>query len=238
MFYPEKLPDNFMFQFDEPHSEINLKSSTGNTINCLLFKADNSRGIILYFHGNAGSLRTWGNVAADFLPLQYDLCIIDYPGYGKSKGEISETNLFQDAQSVYNEIKDHYSEQDIIIYGRSIGTGIAAHLASENNPKELILESPYFSMKDFAHRLYPYLPVFLLRYSLRTDLYLPKIKCHVYIFHGTEDEVLYYGSSLKLQKLFKKEDKLFTIEGGHHNDLSQFSMYHVALKEILKSNYQ
>src|SRR2546422_9823463 len=72
MFYPEKLPDNFMFQFDEPHSEINLKSSTGNTINCLLFKAGNSRGIILYFHGNAGSLRTWGNVASDFLPLQYD----------------------------------------------------------------------------------------------------------------------------------------------------------------------
>lgn len=174
MFFPEKIPADYVFQFVEPHEEINIESINGNVINCLLFKAENSKGIILYFHGNAGSIRSWGSVAADFLPLQYDVCVSDYPGYGKSKGKISETSLFNDAQSVYNEFKKHYNESEIIIYGRSIGTGIAAHLASENNPQKLILESPYYSMKDFSRHLYPFLPAFLLRYPLRTDLYFQK----------------------------------------------------------------
>ncbi|HKR07011.1 MAG TPA: alpha/beta hydrolase, partial [Bacteroidia bacterium] len=210
------------------------KSSSGNTINCLLFKANNSKGIILYFHGNAGSLRSWGSVAADFIPLQYDICIADYPGYGKSMGKLSEAHLFTDAQAVYDEMKKRYNEPGVIIYGRSIGTGIAAHLASENNPRKLILESPYFSMKDFSHRLYPFLPSFLLRYSFRTDLFLKEIKCPVFIFHGKKDEVVSYESSLRLKKLFKEKDRLFTIEEGHHNDLIQFPMYHLPLKEILQ----
>jgi uncharacterized protein len=237
MFFPEKLPANYVFQYDEPYEEMNVKSIHDNVINCLLFKAENAKGIVLYFHGNAGSLRSWGSVAADFLPLQYDICILDYPGYGKSKGKISEASLFADAQSVYNEIKKRCNESEIVIYGRSIGTGIAAHLASENNPQKLILESPYFSMKDFSHHLYPFLPAFLLRYPFRTDLYFPKIKCPVFIFHGKKDEVVYYESSIKLQELFKKQDRLFTIEQGHHNDLNEFSMYHLALKEILSDSH-
>ncbi|CAN5668983.1 alpha/beta hydrolase [soil metagenome] len=234
LFFPQKLTDDFQFQFTNSFEEVNIESPTGSLVNGLFFSADSSKGIIVYFHGNSGSLESWGSVYEDFLPLYYSLLIIDYAGYGKSKGELSEENLFKDAQAVYDFAKSRYSEDKIIIYGRSIGTGIAAHLASKNMPKHLVLEAPYFSMKDLSTHIYPFLPSFLLRYLLRTDLFFPQVKCNVTIFHGTDDEVIYPESSAKLRELFKPGDRLFFIKGGHHNDLKNMDEYRdILLKTLL-----
>lgn len=233
IFFPEKLAGDFKYEFNHRHEELFIESTTGNSLNCLLFKTEQPKGVIIYFHGNAGSLRSWGSVSDNFLPYQYDFFIIDYPGYGKSKGNISEENLFKDAQSVYDEMRKKYDENKIVVYGRSLGSGIAACLGSQNNPKAVILESPYFSMVDLAKNLYPFLPSFLLKYPFRTDLLFSKIKCPVYLIHGTDDEVVYFESSQKLKKLFKNTDELFVIEGGHHNDLDDFTEFHSSLKSIL-----
>jgi len=80
----------------------------------------------------------------------------------------------------------------------------------------------------------PIVPSFLLRFNFNTYQYLQKIKCPVYIFHGTEDEVVYYGSSQKLKKYLKPSDQLITIEGGGHNNLITFAEYREKLKEVLK----
>jgi pimeloyl-ACP methyl ester carboxylesterase len=234
IFFTQKLSPDFVFRFDKTFKELNIKSETGNVLNCLLFQSDTSKGLVIYFHGNAGSLESWGTVHENFLPLHYDVLIVDYAGYGKSTGTLSEDNLFKDAQAVYSLVKENCAEGKIIIYGRSIGTGIAANLASENHPQQLILESPYISMKDISHFHYPFLPTFILRYPLRTDLFLPKVKCPVTLIHGTDDEVIYFESSLELKKNFKPGDTLYTINRGHHNDLKEFEEYHKALSETLK----
>jgi len=234
LFFPEKLSDDYTFQFYSDFTEQNIKSTSGNILNGLLFTADSAKGLVVYFHGNGGSLERWGTVSEEIVPRHYELLIIDYPGYGKSKGKMSEENLYADAQSVYDFAKTKFGEDKITVYGRSIGTGIAAHLASENSPHRLILEAPYYSMNDLSSRLYPFLPSFILRYPLRTDLFLPKVKCPVTVFHGSDDEIIYEGSSEKLKPLLKHDDKVFIIAGGHHNDLKLFDEFQNQLSKTLQ----
>ncbi len=233
IFFPETLPQEFVFKYENRFEEFNFEPETGVKISALLFQTDDPEGIVYYFHGNAGSLRDWGEVADEFLFLGYDVMIYDYRGYGKSSGKMSEASLYSDGLYLYNEIMKKYPEEKIILYGRSLGTAVAAYIASVKKPFRLILESPFFSGPDIARHYFPWLPSFLLNYKFRNDLYLQKTECPVSIFHGTEDEIIYFGSSIKLEKKFKPGDKLFRIEGGKHNDLQNFEEYQTRLKEIL-----
>ena len=158
----------------------------------------------------------------------------DYRGFGKSSGKIkNEKMLYNDALMLYKKLLYDYKERDIIVYGMSLGTGIAAMLAHENNPKMLILETPYYSFYDVAKFHYPYLPnSILLHYKFRTCKLLPEMNMPVYLFHGTEDETVPYNSSERLLKL-SDNITLFTIKDGSHNDLNTFHDYHDGLKRIL-----
>lgn len=234
MFFPEKLSPGFRYNFRIPFEEVNYHPEEDVTINALHFKADSSKGVILYMHGNAGSLQSWGSLGETFVSAGYDLLIFDYRGFGKSTGKISEKALYSDAQFIYDKLKDQYGEDKITVYGRSIGTGIAAYIAAHNSPRRLILETPYYNMSDLAGNLYPAIPRFLLRYKFATNEYLPRTKARVYIFHGTDDEVIYYGSSEKLKKHFKEGDTLIAIPGGHHNDLESYPEFSSGLKKALE----
>lgn len=236
IFFPVKLPDNFQYSFARPFSEVNFFPEKEVKINALWFKNEKPQGVIFYLHGNAGSLRTWGDVSEYFLPYNYDVVIIDYRGYGKSRGKMSEENLYKDAQYVYDSLKTQYREENIVVYGRSIGTGMASYIASVNKPGRLILETPYYNFTDLVKKLYPIAPAFILKYKFPTDENLPKVSCPVLLMHGTQDEVVYYESSLKLKALFKEEDELVTIEGGMHNNLAMYKEFHDALSRVLKTN--
>lgn len=233
IFFPERLNKDFQYDFDDPYDERNFQINEDVIINTLHFKVDESQGVIFYLHGNAGSLRSWGEVAADFTRFQYDVLMIDYRGFGKSRGKISEHALYDDAQYIYNKLKNEYPENKIIVFGRSIGTGIASYIASENNPACLVLESPYLSIPYLAKRYYPWFPQKLIRFKFRNDIHVKKVSCPIYIFHGSEDEIINVESSRKLSTLLKPSDKVFIIPGGHHNDLSFFEEYETHLKSIL-----
>jgi len=234
IFFPENLPEDYSFRFSENFIEKNYKIDEKTKINTLLFKTSKSKGIIFYHHGNTGSMQTWGNIYEDFTQLSYDFFIYDYRGYGKSTGRISEKALFSDALFLYDKILSSYSQDKIIVFGRSIGSGIAFYVASKRKPHMLILESPFYSMKDLVFRKLPWAPSFLLRYNFRSDIYLKNVTCPVFIFHGTNDSLIYFRSSKKLIKLGKEQDKLFPIYGGEHNGLRLFKEYKANLKMILK----
>lgn len=89
VFHPQKLSQEHGFQFNWPHEEQYVTMKDGTVLNGLLFKADSSKGIILYLHGNGGSLDSWGWVARVYTDLHYDVFMLDYRGYGKSGGTIS-----------------------------------------------------------------------------------------------------------------------------------------------------
>lgn len=235
LFFPTPLAQNYQYQLPHQFKELFLETDKNTTINALHFNAEDPKGVILYFHGNAGNLTGWGTVAEYFVELQYDVLIMDYRTYGKSTGKLSEEALYHDAQFCYDYLLKQYPENQITLYGRSLGTGIASYLASKNNPKQLILESPYYSILDVAKNRFPILPLKqLLKYNFPTYQFLPKAKCPITIIHGTEDGIVPYASAEKLLKLSIENLNFVTVEGGGHNDLIEFETYHKVMKEVLR----
>ncbi len=235
IFKPEKLNPNFQFKYDIPFKELNFDVEEGVRINGLHFHRENPNGLILYFHGNTRSIKGWAKYAKDFYRYGYDVILVDYRGFGKSTGERSEKEMLGDVQFVYSSLAKEYSESHLIVYGRSLGSGFAAKLASENRPRYLILESPYYNFTKVIERFLPMLPVrFVLRYHLRTDKWIRKVNCHVYIIHGTKDWLIPVKHSEKLQKINPRKITLIRIHGGGHNNLFKFDEYHNFIRDILK----
>jgi len=234
IFHPEKLSLKYKFIFDTPFEEKVFNTVDGNVISALIFRSEKSKGIVFYHHGNAGSLDSWGKKAIDFTTKGYDVLMYDYRGYGKSTGNVkNEKMLYADATLIYKELLYDYKERDIIVYGTSLGSGIASYIAYNNHPSKLILETPYYNFYNVAKFHYPYLPnSLLLHYQFKTNQFLPKIKSGVYLFHGTEDEMIPFSSSERLAKLSEKIT-LYTIKDGSHNNLNTFSYYHERLADIL-----
>jgi uncharacterized protein len=235
IFKPEKLRQDFIFKYDVPFKELFFDVEPGVRINGLHFYRPKPSGLILYLHGNSRSIKGWAKYAQDFYRYNYDVVLIDYRGFGKSTGKRSEKEIIDDIQFVYDKLIAQYDEQHIIVYGRSIGSGFAAKIASDNNPRYLILDAPYYSFRKVVERFLPILPVrFVLRYQLRTDKWLPLVKCHTYILHGTKDWLIPISQSEKLQKLNPQKITLIHIHGGGHNNLPSFPEYHNFIRDILK----
>ena len=238
IFFPQKLSKDYQFSFDLPFEEINIRTDDQVSLNGLLFKAGNSKGLIYYLHGNGGSLESWGHVAKTYTDLQYDVFMLDYRGYGKSEGSISsQDQMFEDVQIVYDELKTKYREDQIIVLGYSIGTGLASKVASDNNPKLLILQAPYFNLVDLVNHMgFPFsiIPTFIIRYKFETNVYIKNCKMPVVIFHGDADRVIYHASSFKLKELIKDGDTLIILKGQGHNGMSENDEYKRRIREILK----
>ena len=234
MFFPQKLKKSYQFNFgNQNFEELMIKTADDKLINALLFKADSSKGVIFYLHGNAGSLESWGTVAQLYTYMNYDVFILDYRGFGKSEGKITgEKQLFDDNQRAYNKLKERYKEEDIIVLGYSIGTALVAKLAAENNPKLMILQAPFYSFAEMLSKQFCF-PTFLLKYKLHTNEYLKLCTCPIIIFHGDKDEIVDYKWSVKLKEEFKDKIELITLHGECHNEITTNEAYQRELYRIL-----
>lgn len=234
IFKPEKLKPDFVYKYDIPFKELFIDVAPGVIINGLHFYAKEPLGLILYFHGNTRSIKGWAKYAKDFYRYHYDVVLVDYRGFGKSTGRKSEKEMLNDVQVVYDTLAVQYNENHIIVYGRSLGSGFATKLASDNSPRYLILDSPYYNFAKAVQRFIPVLPMrFVLRYQLQTDKWIRKVNCHTYIIHGSKDWLIPISQSEKLQQLNPRKITLITIEGGGHNNLPSFPEYHNFLRDIL-----
>lgn len=236
-FRPEILPSSFKYNYPFPFTELEFDTEDGGRISGIYFKVPSSRGVVYYLKGNSRSVKGWGKFAKDFLSNGYDFVMIDYRGFGKSRGKRSQTRLFNDSQFMYKWLRERYTEDNIILYGRSLGSGIAARIASWNNPQLLILDSPYFSFYHNTKRFAFWAPLkWILRYDIRTDQYLKTVNCPVHIIHGTKDRLFPFNQSVKLQALFKDKITLTPIEGAHHNNLPDYPDYYQTLYDSLNTN--
>jgi pimeloyl-ACP methyl ester carboxylesterase len=235
IFKPEKLHPDFQFKYDIPFRELNFDVEQGVRINGLHFYREQPKGLILYFHGNTKSIKGWAKYARDFYRYDYDVVLVDYRGFGKSTGKRSESDMLNDMQYVYASLAKQYSENHLIVYGRSLGSGFAAKLACDNHPRYLILDAPYYNFRKVIERFLPILPIRLvLRYQLRTDKWIRKVQCPVYIIHGTKDWLIPIRHSVQLQQFNPRKITLIRIHGGGHNNLSKFDEYHNFIRDILK----
>src|SRR5687768_10246685 len=222
IFHPKPLPFSHTFNFNQPFKEINISPDGKRNVNIVqFFPNEKAKGIVLYFHGNMSNIERYAKFAPYFTKNDYEVWMIDYPGYGKTTGKRSEKTMYEDALLLYQLAIKKTTAVNIIIYGKSLGTGVASYLASSKPCKKLILETPYYSMTSMSQSYVPIYPARLLRYTFPTNEYLRKAAAPVTIFHGTGDAVIPYKQSLKLKKEFPGIN-LITVPKGKHNSLYQY----------------
>jgi pimeloyl-ACP methyl ester carboxylesterase len=228
LFQPTLLAADYRYQFEHPFEELWFEPQSGIRLNALLFRTQNAvkKGVILYFHGNRGNLQRWGAMHQAFTQLGYDFLAPDYRGYGKSGGQPDEPFLFADALYIYDWLATHYEPENIILYGRSLGSGMASYLAARVQARFLILETPFDTIHGMiaSHVGRDALP---MRFSqvFPNHTHVAQTNMPVLIFHGTRDRVVPYASAVKLKESLKPSDQFITIQGGAHNNLETFVEY-------------
>jgi hypothetical protein len=234
LFHPKPLSKDHPFAFNQPFEECNVSVGSRN-LSIVKFRTRPQRnGLVLFFHGNMENVEHYRQYPGYFTKQGYEIWMMDYPGFGKSTGKRSEAVMYNDALLMYNKAREELSADSIIIYGKSIGTGVAAYVASKQDCKKLLLETPYYSIDALAKHYFPIYPVMpMTRYAFPIYDYLKKVKAGITIFHGTKDEVIPYIQALKLKEE-NPDIELITIENGEHNNLSTFPLYQQKLDSLLR----
>lgn len=232
LFHPRHFPQAHRYSYQWPFEEYFLSPEQGIELSVLKFPVENPRGLILYLHGNRGHLGKSGSFFGRVNKFGYDVAMYDYRYFGKSNGSIEFETLHSDGLFIFDHFAKLYGEQNICIHGTSLGSGISSYIASKRSPKQLVLETPYYSIAHVAHTRYPYIPVrWLNRFPLSNAAHIASISCSVHLIHGTGDRIVPYRSSVLLQAL-NPAAKLYTVAGGDHSDLKLFEEYHCALRNI------
>ncbi|UCD66573.1 MAG: alpha/beta hydrolase [Deltaproteobacteria bacterium] len=221
------------------YESVSITASDGVTIHGWFVPAKEERGTVLFFHGNAGNISHRLDSLKIFHDLGLSSFIIDYRGYGRSQGSISEQGTYFDAESAWSYLteKRNIPAQEIIVFGRSLGGAIAAFVASSKNPGALILESSFTSVPDMAARLYPIFPVRLLsRFQYNTKKMLQSVSSPVLIIHSPDDEIIPFENGQMLYESARAPKSMLTIHGGHNEGfLVSGSMYRDGIENFIEA---
>ena len=238
LFHPELLPKDFQFKFGIPFKEVNIAMNKTDTLNLIQFFPRDSapKGIVLYFHGNKGNVIRFAKYAANFTKNGFEVWMPDYPTYGKTTGKLTEENMYAQAKEVYKLAHSKFSADSIFVYGRSLGSGVAAYISAKEDCAGLILETPYYSIPDLFSSYAPIYPTNRMsHFKFPVGEYLKEVKAPITIFHGTSDQTIPYREAKKLKKVLKRGDEFITIENGTHNNLNDFPLFYEKLDSALSS---
>lgn len=237
LFRPLPLPGTYAYHFKEPFKEINIPVTSSSNLNLIQFTSTDTitRGVVLYFHGNKNNISRYAGYAPYFTKHGYEVWMMDYPGFGKSTGTCTETILYDWALQVYKLARSRFAADHIILYGKSLGTGIATQLASVRDCKRVILETPYYSINSLAKRYFFMYPVdWFIHYRIPSWEYLQKIDAPVTLFHGTDDLIIPYSNAARLKAYLKPGDEFITINKAGHNDCYTFQETTDRLDSLLR----
>lgn len=238
LFHPEVLQPGKSYEFPEPVKETNLPVDEGSNINVVQFLTRDSlpKGVVLYFQGNQKNISRYAAYAPAFTKSGYEVWMVDYPGFGKSTGTLTEQKLYEDAMQLYLLALSKFPSNRIVLYGKSFGTGIASWLGAKKTCEQIILETPYYSMTSLVQHYLPIYPVkTFLKYSLPVYKYLSLANAPVTIFQGNADDVIPYNNAHRLTEVMHPKDRFITIEKGGHNNLHDFPVFRHALDSLLNS---
>ena len=236
LFAPTVLPANQVLAKAADIHEV-FVDVPGARLSALHLRLPNPKGVVFFLHGNGGALDTWFVSPEYYRRVNFDLFMIDYRGYGKSSGQIeSEAQLRADVRAAWAAVAPQYAGRKVVIYGRSLGSGLAAGLAAEMSatraPDLTVLVSPYTSMAAMATEHYRWVPQAVLRYPLRTDRLIADIRGPVLLIHGEKDPLIAPRHSDALKALARGAT-VITIPGAGHNDLQEFDAYLNAFAKAL-----
>ncbi len=241
-FYPDTFSELSADEFPEHIFEKKIKTEDGETLQAFLFKhsGDGKRPLIIYFHGNAGNLYHRFEYTQKLSEMDQDVFLVSYRGYGKSTGKPSEQGIYTDGEAAVNYALNTlgYTENEIILFGRSLGTTVAVHIAQNRNFKKVILATPLTSGKDMASAMGLGLVKYIAGSSFNSIDKINNINSSILIIHGDKDELIPYAMGKKLANTFNGVKQFVTIKNGGHNDLQEVDseLYWGSIQNFLSSN--
>ena len=232
LFMPQRLPPDHRFALGADVHERTI-DVPGARLHALHLQLPAPRGVVFFLHGNAGNLESWFVDLEFYRRANFDLFMIDYRGYGKSAGRIeSEAQLHADVRAAWDAIAPTYAGRKRVLFGRSLGSGLVAHLAVPVQPDLTVLVSPYSSMRALAADHYPWVPAALLRYRLDTGTAVGQMRTPLLLVHGDRDTLIAPRHSDALREL-NPQARLHRVPGAGHNDLQEFDDYRAVLGAAL-----
>ena len=219
------------------YEPVTITTSDNVRIKGWFVPAQKAKGVLLFFHGNAGNISHRLDSLAIFHRLGLSTLIIDYRGYGESEGRISEEGTYLDAEASWRYLTETkgIAPEEIVIFGRSLGGAVAATLATRTSPAGLILESVFSSVPDMAAQLYPVFPVRLLsRYQYDVKKAVQRVTCPVLVIHSRDDEIIPFANGVNVYEATVSEKQFLEIRGGHNEGfLVSGSTYQQGLERFL-----
>lgn len=238
LFHPKSLNKDYNYSFSLPFKETNIvydSSTTFNTVQFFPKDTQHTKGVVLYFHGNRENINRYAPYVTNFTKHGFEVWITDYPGFGKSTGVISEKLLQVQALELYKMANTKFNDTCIILYGKSLGTGLASFVASKKNCKQLILETPYSSITSLFKRYCFIYPIEkMIRYKFPVIDYIKKVTAPIIIFQASKDWVIPNSNTELLKENLKKKDEFITIEGANHNSINDNMHYHKKIDSLLQ----
>ncbi len=202
------------------YEDVRFETGDGVSLHGWYVRAPESRGTLLFFHGNAGNVSHRLDSIAIFVELALDVFIIDYRGYGQSEGKPGEEGTYRDADAAWRHLVDErgVDPERIVIFGRSLGAAVAAHLGARTRAAALIVESSFTSAEDMAARLYPFMPVRLLtrlRYPVAD--YVAQNRNPILVVHGRQDEIIPFEMGQALYRTASAPKAFLELTGDHNS---------------------
>lgn len=241
VFYPTSGISETPAEWQLSYEDVSIDTQDGEQLRGWFIPASvdrESQPVLLFFHGNAGNISHRRASLEIFHRLGLNQLIIDYRGYGQSTGRPGEDGLYLDAMAAWNYLLNNrnFTADQVIIFGRSLGGAVATQLASQVQPRGVILESSFSSARDMAQHTFPLLSHLLyLRYDFNSLKRMPDISAPLLVLHSPQDEIIPYASAEKLFKAARQPKTFIQLQGDHNNGfyLSQ-PMYQQALADWLQ----
>jgi fermentation-respiration switch protein FrsA (DUF1100 family) len=241
IFYPVKKLTSAPTDIGLHYESVSLTTGDGVKLHGWFVPAADEKGALLFFHGNAGNISHRLDSLKIFHDLGLSTLIIDYRGYGKSEGSISEKGTYLDAEAAWNYLTGvkGFLPQEIIVFGRSLGAAIAAHIAGRKNPGGLILESAFTSVPDMGARMYPFIPVrFLSRFQYDARKALQSVTCPILVIHSPHDEIIPFENGRQLYESARQPKRFLEIRGDHNEGFYVSGKVYIdGLDEFITASY-
>lgn len=224
IFHPSKFPEgNWATEGRGPCTaeDIYFTAEDGIQTHAWFLKNDASDKVLVYYHGNAGSIADRFEWGCQLTQTGASVLMVEYRGYGRSGGSPSEVGFYQDIEAVWQWLRGTagFAPKDIVLYGKSLGGAVATELALRHEPGALVLQSTFTSIPDMAKKIFPGVPKFLVPTKMDSLKKLPGIDCPVMVIHSQQDEIVPFEMGQSLAKATQNLHAFAHYKGYGHNDL-------------------